>query len=125
MGIQYLFYIFNSIFKYWNDIFRNNKKEIKNDNNNILLFISFGLYGIPSKMFSEYGGMCVSLLFLLLSIIIKIYKKIKINFWYFFGIKCFEIGYYFLIFSSGLKNRKKVMKSIKDYITITEFLNYS
>ena len=85
----------------------------------------FGLYGIPSGMFSEYGGMCVSLLFLLLSIIIKFYKKIKIPFWYFFGIICFEIGYYFLMFSSGLKNRKKVMKSIKDYITITEFLNYS
>ena len=111
--------------KYWNDILRNNKKEIKNDNNNILLLILFGLYGIPSGMFSEYGGMCVSLLFLLLSIIIKFYKKIKIPFWYFFGIICFEIGYYFLMFSSGLKNRKKVMKSIKDYITITEFLNYS
>ena len=111
--------------KYWNDILRNNKKDIKNDNSNILLLILFGLYGIPSGMFSEYGGMCVSLLFLLLSIIIKIYKKIKIPFWYFFGIICFEIGYYFLMFSSGLKNRKKVMKSIKDYITITEFLNYS
>lgn len=111
--------------KYWNNIFRNNKKEVKNDNNNILLLILFGLYGIPSGMFSEYGGMYVSILFLLLSIIIKIYKKIKIPFWYFFGIINFEIGYYFLMFSSGLKNRKKVMKSIKDYITITEFLNYS
>ena len=29
------------------------------------------------------------------------------------------------MFSSGLKNRKKVMKSIKDYITITEFLIFS
>jgi hypothetical protein len=66
--------------KYWNDILRNNIKEIKNNNNNILLLILFGLYGIPSGMFSEYGGMCVSLLFLLLSIIIKIYKKIKIPF---------------------------------------------
>ena len=69
--------------------FKNNKKDIKNDNNNILLLILYGLYGIPSWMFSENGGMCVSLLFLLLSII----KKIKILFWYFFGIKCFEIGY--------------------------------
>ncbi len=102
--------------KYWNDILRNNKKDIKNDDNNILLLILFGLYGIPSGMFSEYGGMCVTLLLLLLSIIIKIYKNIKIPFWYFFGIICFEIGYYFLMFSSGLKNRKKFMKSIKDYL---------
>ena len=29
------------------------------------------------------------------------------------------------MFSSGLKNRKKFMKSIKHYITITDFLNYS
>ena len=68
---------------------------------------------------------CILALFLLLSIIIKFYKKIKIIFWYFFGIIYFEIGYYFLMFSSGLKNRKKFMKSIKDYITLTEFLNYS
>jgi len=61
--------------KYWNDILRNNKKEIKNDNNNILLLILFGLYGIPSGMFSEYGrNMCKFIIFII-SIIIKFYKK--------------------------------------------------
>ena len=110
--------------KYWNEILRNDKKDIK-INKNIILIILFGLYGIPSGMFSEYGGMCVSLLFILLTVIIKIYKKIKIPFWYSFGIICFEIGYYFLMFSSGLKKRKKFMKTIKDYITIKEFLNLS
>ena len=44
--------------KYWNDILSYNKKDIKNDN--ILLLILFGLYGIPSGMFSEYGE-CVLL----------------------------------------------------------------
>ena len=111
--------------KYWNETLRNTNKDKKNINYNILTLILFGLYGIPTGMFSEYGGMCVSLLFLLLTIIIKIYKKIKIPFWYFFGIICFEIGYYLLMFSSGLKNRKNFMKKIKDYITINEFLNYS
>ena len=110
--------------KYWNEILINDKKDLKN-NKNIILIILFGLYAIPSGMFSEYGGICVSLLFLLLTIIIKFYKKIKIPFWYIYGIICFEVGYYFLMFSSGLKNRKKYMKTIKNYITIKEFLNLS